>query len=474
MKMTIEIMKMTIKSAVLAVTGTASLVTCGAEIPARYREQWNDEINAGIDERIERYRKADWSGGGFPAGAEVKVEQVSHAFLFGSHIFNFDQLGRDDWNDVYKATFTNLWNAATVGFYWNAYEPERGSTRFANGPRDGAAFWNTQAAKSPEEKGKAFVEWRRPAPDPILDFCDAHGISVHGHTMIYGGFGPEWVKSIADETLLAQVYEERIRTLGRHYGARIPQWDVVNESVNRQSTFDAPDDVRSWWDPKVPLPHDYTFRSFGWAAKYFPASVRLAINDAGVVVNPYVPFIRRLLDRGAKIDVVGMQMHIFKQQDVRKIAAGEQCVTNQQSWDPVDQIAAFQKLDRLGKPIHLSEITIPAPDDSDEGQEVQARLFRDNYRLWFSWPSIYRITDWNLVDYTYYKEKLPSGLYTYDMRKKKAYHALDRLINHEWKTRLELKADDAGRVAFRGFKGRYRLSWKTADGALAERFEEVR
>ena len=121
-------------------------------------------------------------------------------------------------------------------------------------------------------------------------------------------------------------------------------------------------------------------------------------------------------------------------------------------------------LDTLKRPIHISEITIPAPDDTPEGEETQARMMRDNYRLWFSWPSVYRITYWNLVDHTFHKENLASGLYTADMRKKKAYYALDRLINREWKTRLKLKAGGNGRIAFRGFRGKYRLSWTDADG----------
>ena len=69
---------------------------------------------------------------------------------------------------------------------------------------------------------------------------------------------------------------------------------------------------------------------------------------------------------------------------------------------------------------------------------------------------------------------LASGLYTADMRKKAAYFALDRLINHEWKTRLTAKADAAGRLAFRGFKGRYRLSWTDANGQPATREIEVK
>ena len=49
----------------------------------------------------------------------------------------------------------------------------------------------------------------------------------------------------------------------------------------------------------------------------------------------------------------------------------------------------------------------------------------------------------------------------------------DELINREWRTRTTAKAS-GGRVAFRGFKGRYRLTWKDADGVGRSRFAEVR
>ena len=442
-------------------------------VPAAYRALWNDKINSEIDARIERHRKADASVAGLPSGAEVKVEQVSHAFQFGSHIFNFDQLGRDDWNAQYRATFTNLWNAATVAFYWNRMETKEGEVRYAAGPRDSAAFWKSVSGLSAKEKWEKFPEYRRPAPDPVLDFLDAHGISAHGHPMIYHNYTPAWATNGVDKAGLARRYERRIRQLGAHYGARLDQWDVVNESVDRSCTMAGPfHDTVAWANPQILVPEDYTFRCHEWAAEAFPAQVKLEMNDSWRPI--YVPFVQSIIDRGAKVDVVGVQMHIFLADHAKKIAAGEPCVSNNTDWRPEEQLTMLWMLDTLKRPIHISEITIPAPDDTPEGEAAQARMIRDNYRLWFSWPSVYRITYWNLVDHTYHAENLASGLYTADMRKKAAYHALDRLINREWKTRLTAKADATGRLAFRGFKGRYRLSWTDANGQPATREIEVK
>ena len=443
----------------------------GDHVPKAYRRQWNDEVNAGIDARIEKYRKADSQVFGFAPGTKVRVEQITHSFQFGSHIFNLNQLGNDEWNRLYEETFTNLWNAATVPFYWKNMEPVRGRIRYAGGAHDTKAFWNSVAGLSPQEKWEKFVEYRRVAPDVALDFCERHGLSPHGHVMIYAPFHPDWTTEGVDSEGLAARYELRIRQLGDRYGGRLPQWDVVNESV------DCSCKPRGFVHDKarladLPVPEDYTYRCFKWAEEAFPKDVKFVINDSWREI--YVPFARQMIERGAKVDVVGLQMHIFNADHARDIGEGRPCVTNGTSWAPADQMKMLRKLDTLGRPIHLSEITIPAVDDSLPEQAIQARMIRDNYRLWFSWPSIYRITYWNLVDYTYHKESLSSGLFTKDMRKKLAYQALDQLINHEWRTRLDAVADGQGKISFRGFRGKYRLSWKDADGTAQCRIVDVK
>ena len=69
-------------------------------------------------------------------------------------------------------------------------------------------------------------------------------------------------------------------------------------------------------------------------------------------------------------------------------------------------------------------------------------------------------------------EPLVSGLFTRDMQKKPAYHALDSLINHEWRTNVDALSRD-GKVSFRGFRGRYRLSWKGQDGNRCEKLVDL-
>ena len=429
----------------------------GADVMSgAYRAQWNapevrERIERGI--RANRMAEAKVRLPSVKPGTEVKVEQLDHAFLFGANIFNFDQLGSDELNRKYKEVFGSLFNAATIAFYWKAFEPEPGKPRYLASEQDAAAYWD--AVKEPWKE----FRWRRPSPEKVIEFCEAKGLAMHGHPLIWGNTGwnhPSWIsKDPGAVGEMERLFEKRVREICGYYKSRIPSWDIVNESVDP-----VPGQPRYGV-----MPDDYTFKTFRLAERGFPSSVLLNINDSWRAVYP--PFIRGLIARGAKIDVVGLQMHLFGSQPALDLAAGKTINHNNTSWAPADVIRYLEELDTLKRPIHLSEITIPAPGDSADAQAMQAELTRDMYRLWFSWPSICRITWWNVVDDCGAKgEPLKSGLFTRKMEPKPAYHTLEALINGEWKTHLTAKPDAEGRVTFRGFKGRYRLSYADAAGAV--------
>ena len=453
----------------LPVPGYASDEYARDPFGKEYAAQWSEALNAEIDERIDRYRKADgvYAFPDVPEGCLVSVEQVESEFQIGCNIFNFDQLGDEAQNAAYRAAFMRggLFNAATVPFYWLNLEPEKGRPRYMAGAEEDPAYWKTHGTKD--------NAWRRPAPEKVLDFCDANGVSVHGHVIIYPGVHPDWVNRITDLEERMRAYDAHIGEIAALYGSRIPQWDIVNESVDRASTARAPHDRMPWCG--IAQPDEYTLRCFKSAARHFPAGVKLCINDAYTGPSDdgrYPAFVRQLVDKGAKIDVIGHQMHIFSDKEVVQVASGFTAYPNHISWKVADQVAMLRQYDRIGRPIHVSEVTIPAPVSvlpRDEAEKLQARLLRDNYRLWFSWPSVYRISYWNAVD-SVGGEILESGFFRRDMTKKPVYHALWKLVNEEWRTRTSVRAGKGGEVRFRGFRGKYRLSWRDASGAERERF----
>ena len=408
-------------------------------ISKAYKTLWEDPaLRARIDRDIRENRMAEaaLSLPSVKPGTEVTVEQTRHAFLFGGNCFLFGDLKTPEKNQRYAQTFGSLFNAATVAFYWKTLEKERGKPRFAEG---------------------SSYEYRRPPPDPVVAYLQSRGICMNGHAIIYGmrRWGhPEWMPE--DRKAMEPIFEEHVRRLAERYGAHVQRWDVVNESIDQAN--------------RGLMPDDYTYKTFKWADQYFPKTVRLGINDCDIHGGPsrrYVEIARDLIDRGVRLSTVGVQMHIFNPKESQRIAEGADILT------PAKNYAVFDCLKGAERPIHVSEVTISAPDNTESGKAVQAVLTRNLYRLWFSYREVMGITWWNIVDGGAAPgEPSFSGLFDTEMNPKPAYITLDELINQEWKTRLTAKADTGGKISFRGFKGSYRVTWTEASGtARSTEFE---
>ena len=393
-----------------------------------YWEIWNPDVQASIDKNIEQYRKGD-AVLKIPSGTTVKIEQLSHSFIFGGNIFLFGQLETTQQNKQYENTFGALFNSATLPFYWKTLEPEQGKPRYT--------------------AGSSYI-FRRPPVDPILEFCESNKIMAKGHAIIYGmrRWGhPDWMPS--DRKEMEFYFEKHIQELALRYKDRIRMWDVVNEPVDQAN--------------RGIMPDDYTYKS---SMKYFPESVIFNINDidfkSGIpYTRRYVEIARNMIDRGIRIDNVGAQMHIFNPVEAQKIAEGDNILTPAKLTEVVDC------LNEVGRPVHVSEVTVCAPDSTRTGSAIQAVITENLYRFWFSCPNITGITWWNVVDGGGAPgEPSYSGLYDKEVNKKPVYETLDRLINREWKTSLTATSNAQGVVRFRGFKGHYRATWTSKNGKI--------
>ncbi len=465
-----------------------------------YWAHWNEEEMARINADIEKYRKADGELVLENLGRkrDVKIEQVEHEFIFGAHIFNFNQLGTKERNDRYKELYGTLFNRATVPFYWREFELEQGKPRFATEYRDTEEFWNN--CKDPYSE----LHWRRPSTDQIVEFCEKKGLRMHGHVLVWGNrkwqmpywyqnlmseeerasfsryfpnepnrwaskdvHSKEWKYMSFDESAeafstfiknLDTALENRIKQIAEYYKGRLHSYDVVNESAEDVKDDLIPENHAASKSRYGIMNGDYPYKSLKWAEKYFPKEVALNIND--YFKKPtYTEQTNRLLERGCKIDVMGLQMHLFDLALCQGIADGWKVQTPSQ----VREYVGYAN--ETGLPLHLSEITITAPSADERGLMIQGIITQQLYRLWFSQEKMIGITWWNVVDNCGAKgEPSVSGLFTRDMQPKPSYYALNQLINEEWKTNTTVQADENGKVQFRGFKGKYRITYKDKKG----------
>ncbi|MGM9666105.1 MAG: endo-1,4-beta-xylanase [Eubacteriales bacterium] len=396
----------------------------------------NDETNERIKEGIEKNRKGNFTvKTDLKAGAKVRVKLKNHKFRFGCNIFMLDEIPNDkEKNEKYKEKLKELFNMATLPFYWDATEPEEKKTRY--------------------DKRSEKI-YRRPPIDLCMEFCEKNGIEPREHGLCYEHFFPEWLKGKSDSEVKAHL-EKRMGEISLRYADKIPTIEVTNEVFwgNFVTPFYFSPDFMEW--------------CYKTAAKYFPSN-KLCINEwTGAVwdnvASPwdnYYVLIENLLLKGCRIDAVGMQYHMFHR--------SEDYFNNTRKLYNLPHL--FKVLDnyaRFGKPVQITEVTIPAYTQNEEDEQSQADVIEKLYSLWFSYPNVEQIVYWNLVDgyaafttpgnmndgENYYR----GGLLRFDMSEKPAYKRLRHLIKEVWTTNEDVIADENGEIKFRGFFGEYEIT----------------
>ena len=243
-----------------------------------------------VAEGIERYRKGngrvsviDKEGNPIP-NAKIKLIQKSHEFRFGANIFMLDELETEEKNEKYKKYFSEVFNMATLPFYWDTLEPERGKPRYAK--------------DSPKI-------YRRPSPDLCIEFCEKHGIEPREHALAYDAFFPKWLYDASVDEVKREL-ERRFSEVSERYADKIPTIEVTNEMAwtkGKTTFYDEPDFV------------EWCFKT---AEKYFPNN-QLVINestgnsweDRCRATDKYYAYTEANMLKGARIDAIGMQYHLF-------------------------------------------------------------------------------------------------------------------------------------------------------------------
>jgi endo-1,4-beta-xylanase len=238
------------------------------------------------------------------------------------------------------------------------------------------------------------LKWQFIHPQPgVYDFTDAdnlidlarhYGLTVHGHTLIFGEANPAWVQdlatvSAAERDNVKQIMIDHIAQTVQHFKGRIGSWDVVNEPLNDD------EDVinlrhHKWFDA---MGESYIATAFETAHQVDPQA-KLFINDFGLEAdgdrwNTMLALVTKLTAAGVPIDGVGFQAHVYEEADKIDTAILRQHIR---------QLAALGLISRI------SEMDVY----SDDGPEVQAQQYRDVFAVCFDEPSCVSWTTWGVSD----------------------------------------------------------------------------
>lgn len=416
---------------------------------------WKQKVSDGI----ECYRKGNGTvivtnkDGAPISNAKIKLRQKNHEFRFGANLFMLDELETTQKNEAYKKAFADVFNMATLPFYWDALEPERGKPRYdKNSPK----------------------VYRRPSPDLCIEFCEKHRIEPREHALAYEQFFPKWLYDASIEEIKREL-ERRYAEISERYAEKIPTIEVTNEmgwAKGRTAFYDDPDYVR--W-------------CFALAERYFPNN-RLVINDATGAswkdncraTDKYYAYTEATLLKGARIDAIGMQYHLFNKRE-------EMYEKTRETLNPESLYRHMDLYASLGKSLQITEVTVPAYSWEAEDEELQAEIIERLYSIWFSHPAVEQIIYWNLVDgYAHLWDPDPEkikasqgnmslgenyyygGLLRFDLSPKPAYYKIKKLLQETWHTEAELVTDGNGNTNFRGFYGDYIIEIETDSGIKTE------
>ena len=415
----------------------------------KYFEQNKDFFESTVYPNIEKYRKGDIKisvrdKDGNPISCDnMKIKQISHEFKFGANLFMLDELETDEKNQAYKDYFKKVFNMATLPFYWNSLEEERGKLRY---DKDSYKFY------------------RRPPIDLCMEFCEKNGIEPREHALAYEHHFPAWLKDSSIEEIKSAL-EVRYKQISDRYAKRIPTIEVTNEMLWGHNAG-----VTAFYNEP-----DYIEWSFKKAEEYFPKN-QLVINeytdafwgDNCRTTDRYYAYTEAAILKGARIDAIGAQYHIFESRE-REMEKSSYLYNPRELYNHMDMYS------NLVNALQVTEITIPAYSSDKVDEEIQAELIKYLYTVWFSHPAMEQIVYWNLVDgYAYVENPTPEkirnsqgnmtlgenvyygGLLNFDLTPKPAYRMLDNLINKVWRTEICDSITD-GEYKFRGFFGEYEI-----------------
>src|SRR5262249_16699506 len=222
--------------------------------------------------------------------------------------------------------------------------------------------------------------WPFDPADRLVDFAVAHGMRVHGHTLVWHRQRPAWLTLELTQRQVEHAIASHIETLVGRYAGRIPSWDVVNEAIGDDGS------LRDTYFLRTCGP-DYIAAAFRGAHHADPRA-RLYYNDygaegLGVKSDGVYALVRNLLDASVPTHGIGLQMPLRAPRPTA----------------PADIAANVDRLLALGLEVRVSEMDVAIRKvRAGDPLAVQRGVYHDTLAACVGRPGFTGVTFWGVHD----------------------------------------------------------------------------
>jgi endo-1,4-beta-xylanase len=366
------------------------------------------ETKSNIDARIAKIRMGDIVIKAKP-GANIKVQQQRHEFLFGTAI-------SDELAEKHKKAMSAEDRKKFINIL---------GENFNHAVHENALKWYDC------EIEQNVVDYY--LADRIWELCNDLNIPMRGHCIFWDKdeYIMPWLNKLNNDELRAAVVR-RALDVTRHFKGRINEFDLNNEMVH----------------------NDFFRRRLGygiisemaWLAKNGNPDAVLFVNEYGILcdggfnLGSYITQIENLLASGVPIGGIGCQGH--QATPYKTIMSAEHV---QKTLD---------MLSKFNLPIKITECLFDA-----DNEKTQAKQMQEIFPIFFAHPSVEAIIMWGFWAGAHWEPW--TALWRKDWTITPQGEVFRDLVFNKWWTQVSSKAERNGKFKTRAFYGDYLI---TSDG----------
>jgi|GEM_PF-5397749 len=249
--------------------------------------------------------------------------------------------------------------------------------------------------------------------DRCIEIADECGLKKYYHCLFWdhpGWFKPTWLNADVDRDHYISMWRKWVDVLAERYNDQIDEWEIVNESIIKQD-----------WDPrKRIIVEDGFYKAFQHANGVLKGrqGINLAVEIFqhldwyGQDAQEY-RIISDLLDRGIRLDFIGIQHHAWYD------------LWERESYHPERIHKSLSLLSGFRLPVYITEFSVYAPPHE---KDKQAMLLNKILGFWRSFPQVESLVYWLTKDSFSYFGDQASALTDHEFNPYPIFHELSNIL----------------------------------------------